>query len=130
MREFMPQEMTACGCVRLVLAGSKSDVAPDGVSTSANRLSGGPGSQVRMHAYPGEVMTEARFHHGARCGIKRLSRRANDFMHDRWWKRRLTHTRGVPLQHHRFLSALAAFAAARVLAARALPLEQTANFRI
>ncbi len=77
-----------------------------------------------MHAYPGEVMTEARFRHGARCRIEWLSRRANDFMHDRWWKRRLTHTRGVPLQHHRFVSAPVACAAARVLAARALALQK------
>src|ERR1041384_7467828 len=75
----------------------------DRVGPSIHRSRRLSGSVVGVEPYFAEVITKSRLHECARCGGERLSRRAQDVMHDRRHAVRLRVTRGAAMQDTFFL---------------------------
>jgi hypothetical protein len=76
MCQFVRQQVPSRVRRRSIVACSKDDVSSDRVRQRIDSASGFGRRTMGMHPNMAEVVTEARFHEGARFHVKRLSWRA------------------------------------------------------
>jgi hypothetical protein len=110
VREFMRNKPPPGDRLRMVLSVAKRDMGADRVSIGMHRRHGLRRASTGMHSHMAKIVTEAMLHEGARLDVKRLARRAKDFVNDRWNDLARIPAAGEALQRRSLLRALLAFA--------------------